>query len=36
LSKRKPFLSAKRLLTNQTFRDIYRTDALAIDQGLRS
>src|ERR1043166_6942562 len=25
--KRRPFLTAKRLLTNQTFRDIYRTDA---------
>src|SRR5438105_5609206 len=26
LSRRKPFLTAKRLLTNQTFRDIYRAD----------
>ena len=26
MGKRKPFLTAKRLLTNQTFRDIYRTD----------
>jgi hypothetical protein len=25
LGKRKPFLTAKRMLTNQTFRDIYRT-----------
>src|SRR5947208_4354765 len=26
--KRRPFLTAKRLLTNQTFRDLYRTDTL--------
>ena len=30
--KRRPFLTAKRLLTNQTFRDIHRTDALDVDQ----
>src|SRR5437763_15738741 len=30
--KRRPFLTAKRLLSNQTFRDIYRTDALDVDQ----
>jgi class 3 adenylate cyclase len=35
LSKRKPFLTAKRLLTNQTFRDVYRTDTLEIDQRLK-
>jgi class 3 adenylate cyclase len=35
LGKRKPVLSAKRLLTNQTFRDIYRTDTLAVDQRLK-
>ena len=35
LAKRKPFLTAKRLLTNQTFRDLYRTDALDIDQRLK-
>jgi Family of unknown function (DUF5939)/Adenylate and Guanylate cyclase catalytic domain len=34
LGKRKPFLTAKRLLTNQTFRDIYWTDILDIDQRL--
>ena len=28
LGKRRAFLTAKRLLTNQTFRDIYRTDTL--------
>ena len=28
LGKRKPFLTAKRLLTNQTFRDVYGTDNL--------
>ena len=31
-SKRRPFLNAKRLLSNQTFRDIYRTDTLGIAQ----
>jgi class 3 adenylate cyclase len=35
LGKRKPFLTAKRLLTNQTFRDIYRADALDVDQRLK-
>jgi class 3 adenylate cyclase len=30
-----PFLTAKRLLTNQTFRDIYRTDTLDVDQRLK-
>ena len=35
LGKRKPFLTAKRLLTNQTFRDIYRTDTLDVDQELK-
>jgi class 3 adenylate cyclase len=28
----RPFLTAKRLLSNQTFRDVYRTDTLDIDQ----
>ncbi len=32
LGRRKPFLTAKRLLTNQTFRDLYRTE----DTGYRS
>jgi class 3 adenylate cyclase len=35
MSKRRPFVTAKRLLTNQTFRDIYRTDTLDIDQRLK-
>ena len=35
LGRRKPQLTAKRLLTNQTFRDIYRTDTLAVDQRLK-
>ena len=35
VNKRRPFLTAKRLLTNQTFRDIYRTDALDVDQRLK-
>src|SRR3979411_2076453 len=35
LKRRKPILTAKRLLTNQTFRDLYRTDTLAIGQSLK-
>ena len=35
ITKRRPVLSAKRLLTNQTFRDIYRTDTLDVDQRLK-
>src|SRR6202047_4554335 len=35
LGRRGAFLSAKRLLTNQTFRDIYRTDTLDLDQRLK-
>jgi class 3 adenylate cyclase len=35
IGKRKPFLTAKRLLTNQAFQDIYRTDALDVNQRLR-
>jgi len=35
LGKRKRFVTAKRLLTNQTFRDIYRTDTLYVDQRLK-
>jgi class 3 adenylate cyclase len=35
LNRRKPILTAKRLLTNQTFRDLYRTDTLAIGQRLK-
>src|SRR5258706_10414982 len=35
LKRRKPILTAKRLLTNQTFRDIYQTDTLAIGQRLK-
>ena len=35
MAKRRPFLTAKRLLTNQTFRDIYRTDTLDVDQRLK-
>src|ERR1700680_2996240 len=35
LKRRKPVLTAKRLLTNQTFRDIYRTETLAIGQRLK-
>ena len=35
IGKRRPFLTAKRLLTNQTFRDIHRTDALDVDQKLK-
>lgn len=35
LGNRRPFLTAKRLLTNQTFRDLYRTDTLDVDQRLK-
>src|SRR5712671_518257 len=35
VGKRRPFLTAKRLLTNQTFRDIHRTDTLDVDQRLK-
>ena len=35
LDHRRPFLTAKRLLTNQTFRDLYRTDTLDVDQRLK-
>jgi class 3 adenylate cyclase len=35
LCRRKPVLTAKRLLTNQAFRDIYRTDTLGPDQRLK-
>ena len=35
LQRRRPFVTGKRLLTNQVFRDIYRTDTLDIDQRLQ-
>lgn len=35
LGRRRPFLTAKRLLSNQTFRDLYRTDTLDVDQRLK-
>ncbi len=35
LHRRRPFLTAKRLLSNQTFRDLYRTDTLDVDQRLK-
>ncbi len=35
VNKRRPFLTAKRLLTNQTFRDIHRTDTLDVNQRLK-
>src|SRR3954469_2686077 len=35
LGRRRPFLTAKRLLSNQTFRDLYRTDTLEVDQRLK-
>ena len=35
LGARRPFLTAKRLLSNQTFRDLHRTDTLNIDQRLK-
>jgi class 3 adenylate cyclase len=35
LGKRRPFLTGKRLLTNQTFRDLYNTDTLDPYQRLK-
>jgi class 3 adenylate cyclase len=35
LGKRRLFLTAKRLLTNQTFRDLYRAETLNVDQRLK-
>lgn len=35
LGQRRPFLTAKQLLSNQTFRDIYRTDTIDINQRLK-
>ena len=32
LGRRKPFLTARRLLSNQTFRNLYHTDTLRIDR----
>jgi class 3 adenylate cyclase len=32
---RRPFLTAKQLLTTQTFRDLYRTDTLSVEQKLK-
>jgi class 3 adenylate cyclase len=35
LGRRRPFLTAKRLLTNQVFRDLYGTDTIDVDQRLK-
>ena len=35
IGKRKPFLTAKRMLSNQTFRDVFKADNLHIDQRLQ-
>jgi class 3 adenylate cyclase len=35
LERRRPFLTAKHLLSNQTFRDLFRTDTLDVDQRLK-
>jgi class 3 adenylate cyclase len=35
IGKRKPILTAKRILSNQTFRDLYKADNLNIDQRLK-
>ena len=35
LGRRKKFLTAKRLLTNQVFRDLFRAETLEIDQRLK-
>jgi class 3 adenylate cyclase len=35
IGKRRPFLTAKRMLSNQTFRDVFKADNLNIDQRLK-
>ncbi len=35
VGKRRPNLTAKRIFTNQTFRDLYRADTLNLDQSLK-
>jgi class 3 adenylate cyclase len=35
LGRRKPFLTAKRLLSNQVFRDLFRAETLDVDQRLK-
>ena len=35
LRQRRPFLTAKRLLTNQVFRDLYGTDTIDVEQRLK-
>jgi class 3 adenylate cyclase len=35
LGKRRPFLTAKRMLSNQTFRDVFKADNLEFDQRLK-
>lgn len=35
LARRRPFLTGKRLLTNQTFRDLFRADTVDIGQRLK-
>ena len=35
MARRRPFLTAKRLLSNQTFRDLYRTDTINVTQRLK-
>src|SRR5438477_5343421 len=35
LGKRRPFLTAKRMLSNQTFRDVFKADNLNVDQRLK-
>src|SRR5581483_303141 len=35
LGKRRPFLTAKRMLSNQTFRDVFKADNLHADQRLK-
>jgi class 3 adenylate cyclase len=35
MGRRRPFLTAKRMLTNQVFRDIYGTDTIDVEQRLK-
>src|SRR6202008_4398885 len=35
LGKRRPFLTAKGMVSNQTFRDVFNADNLTVDQRLK-
>jgi class 3 adenylate cyclase len=35
MARRKPYLTGKQVVTSQTFRNLFRSDVLAMDQGLK-